>query len=132
MKCHCGFEGFAEIGNFPDERFGGKYKDIPPMNIPYRCPKCKTNKDIENINSYDEILRTFLQPSICRGGMARRKHLSVKQVVSFLFGGADHETVGYSIYCPICTYGTSSAITKEEHQEIIKRLPQKVGAKEAG
>jgi len=55
MKCKCGYEGLAEIGSFPDERFGGKYKDNQKWNMPFSCPKCKTNKNIQYTNCLDTI-----------------------------------------------------------------------------
>ena len=42
MKCKCGYEGWAELGIFPNDRLEGKYKD---QTLNFRCPQCKTNKN---------------------------------------------------------------------------------------
>jgi len=114
MKCKCGYEGWAEIGNFPDERFGGKYKD---MNTPYRCPKCKSNKNILYIDAIDRIRKVLILGEICRRNIPYPH--KAKKKVEFITGGADNSTVGYSIYCPICGWGEGSAIKLEDYEKLV-------------
>lgn len=122
MRCKCGYEGWAELGNFPDERFGGKYKDLPYMNTHYRCPKCKTNKNMEHINSIDRIREVLILGEFCHR-KTPYPH-KAKKSVDFLTGGADKSTVGYSINCPICSWGSSSAIPIEEYEKLKKEIKE--------
>lgn len=109
MLCKCGYDGLAQIGRFPDERFGGKYKLMPYMNSHFRCPKCKTNKDMEHINAIDSVREALTFP---RG-----------RFVSFLTGCANKETVGYSIV-NAKGWGCSSAISRQEYEDLKKEFPQ--------
>jgi rubredoxin len=116
MKCKCGYEGWAEIGQFEDERFGGKYKS---MLVTFRCPSCKTNKNVIHINAIDSIREALRFPRTCCGVKGETKeHSPIKQVVTFIEGGADTTTVGYSIHCPFCHWGHGSIIPKEDFERL--------------
>ncbi len=116
MKCDCGYEGWAEIGQFKDER-----KPVLPFKVTHRCPKCKTNKNINYLDSIDTILSALIYPQFCRGKM-NKNHQTIKKKVQFITGGAESSIVGYSIHCPICNYGTGSAIPLKDFEKLTKKF----------
>lgn len=111
MICKCGYDGLSEIGSFPDDRFDGKYQNNPKMNIPHRCPKCKSVKNVKHINSIDSIRQALYQPD--------------GRTVSFITGGADKNTVGYSIVNSK-HWGCSSAISVKEYNNLIEEFKGKL------
>ena len=119
MKCKCGYEGLAEIGNFPDESCGGKYKNLPYMNVRFRCPVCKSNKKMEHINSIDSIRHALLFGEFCT-----RNHQRTRRVVEFVTSYSNKSFVGYSISCPVCMYGEASGITPKEYANLIKEAEE--------
>ncbi len=122
MKCKCGYEGLAEIGNFPNEVDGGKYKNLKYMNTPYRCPNCKSNKNMEHINSIDSIAKVIKLGEICYKKIPYPH--KTKKIVRFFFGGADKTFISYSIHCPLCKWGISSTISLEEYETLKKEFPK--------
>ncbi len=108
MKCSkCKFEGEAEVGKFGKD------------SLPFRCPKCKSTK-LEHYDTIDEIRRALLFPRVCWGVERKHPDFPSKQVVEFITGGADKTTVGYSIHCPVCSWGSGSCITKKEYEKLLK------------
>lgn len=125
MKCKCGYEGPAEIGEFRD-------KDVP-WTVHYKCPECKTvnTLKIKYIESFDRIRAVLLYPEKCQGVKGEtEEHAPVDKVVEFITGGADLNTVGYGIGCPVCQWGTGSAISKEEFEKLKKLYPDKIVVKD--
>ena len=104
MKCKCGYEGLAEIGNFPDERFDGKYLDNPKMNIPYICPKCKFNKNIIHINQIDSVRSALRNPH--------------GRIITFSKMDLCPDLISYCI-CDSKGYGCASTISLIEYNGLI-------------
>lgn len=115
MKCKCGYEGWAEMGNF------GFNKEKLRIDH-YRCPKCKSSTDVIYIDPIDSV-RQFLM----FGGFCNRSESlphKAKKKIDFITGGADNNLVGYSIYCPICIWGVGSAIEREDYEKLIKEAEE--------
>lgn len=110
MKCKCGYEGPAEVGDFGFDK-------TKLYRRHFKCPKCGST-DMSLIHSIDSIKRALLFPRKCSGVRGETpSHKEVEVVVNFLFGGANG-SVGYSIHCPICGWGQGSAIIRDEYIEL--------------
>ena len=108
MKCgDCGFEGAGEVGSF-----GIDTERLYMAHL--RCPKCKS-RNIDYYESIDEIRIALRYPSTC----SRNGHAPTKNVVQFVMGGCP-DLVGYSIHCPLCHWGSSSAISRAEYDKLLK------------
>jgi len=112
MKCECGYEGWAEIGEFKDEQ---------KQTVNYRCPKCMTYKGIEYLDSIDIVQTALLYPSTC-SGKEGRKHTKIREIVEFITGGAEPSIIGYSIHCPVCHWGSASTIPLEDFEKLKKKF----------
>lgn len=106
MICKCGYEGYAEIGDFGvEDLFFKKH---------FRCPRCKTTESrMITLDGPDGIKEAFLFPRKC--GECR-----VNIIVRFIFGGADNSTVGYSIHCPSCQFGRGSSIKSKDYEHLLE------------
>ena len=111
MNCKCGYEGWAEVGDFGfnKERLMQRY---------YRCPKCKSTDPIY-IDSIDSAKKFLMF-----GGSCIRGHPRAEQVINFITGGADNGLVGYSIHCPVCKWGHGSGIKREDYDKLIKEAQE--------
>ncbi len=108
MECKCGYKGLAEIGDFPDERWG---EIIGTCS--YRCPECKSNKNIMYNHAIDSIAEVIVRNRF-------------RNVLQFFFEGADKNTIGFSITNPRTKLGHGSTITVEEFEMLRKKYPKYV------
>ncbi len=115
MKCKCGYEGPAEVGDF------GKHPEYW-FTMYWKCPKCLSTDSIVHLNPIDTIKKALLFPHICGGHREDHlpKHRDTEEVVNFLAHNKNREWIGYSIHCPICNWGQGSGISIKDFKLLVK------------
>lgn len=108
MKCECGYEGKPEFGIFETKYF---WKN----NI--RCLECKSTEHFV-IFPEEHVEMELRYPSECSGSIDYGKHKPVDRVVEIFKGF--HGIGAYSIYCPVCDWGSGGGLTNEECDRLLK------------
>lgn len=104
MECECGYIGKAEIGDFNDNIFHSGYTH-------FRCPKCKSNKNIKWLHPIDGIREVLIYPQ--------------GKTVRFTSGGRDNKTIGFCILNKN-NWGHASAIPIQEFIELKEEFAGKL------
>jgi len=137
MECsNCGYKGEPEYGEFPvnnaEKILGVKDSNIEIWGKQHiRCPTCKNTRKI-TIEQWEHVKEAILYSEYCYGSpdwrtMYGKGHIKTRKAISILNG----KTVdGYSIYCPVCSWGEAGGLQKGKAEELRKLLVESFSVKE--
>lgn len=111
MRCKCGYEGDPEYGEFVDP-------DFPLWKVHIRCPMCLKTRHII-IEVHEHVKMAILYPEYCYGSPDYGRHEKTKKEILILKG---MHLDGYSIYCPLCSWGEGGGLDKDHSKELSALL----------